>query len=303
MARRRQQNRDDRPGLRTRVTGVLGSAGRHLGRMLPLLLLLASAAYGIVTLWQTAMADPRFRVGGETVSLSGAAEYCPAAREEIRRLGLQAAGRSVLDPWLLADLRRAYEASPWVKRVCRLARIFPDRVAVDFVLRMPVAQVASHGWYWLIDAEGVLLSVPGSEKPHAGLPEIVGNLPGMLSRQPAYGQMWSDVAVMDALGLLRVLRDSPLSEALHVRRLIVHRGSFLDTLECRRQHRPRLDIQTREGILVRWGTFNSADLPEELLNSEKLAMLRSLLSQDFVTTPGICLDVRTRVPGYAMPQD
>jgi hypothetical protein len=270
--------------------------------ILPLLLILASGVVGVVCLWQEALQDRRFRVAGDTLSLTGAARFSVAARDEVQRLGLKAAGRSLLDPWLLTDLRREYEQSPWVKRVCRLSRVFPNRIAVEFVLRVPAAQVHVQNWYWLVDQDGVLLRVAGAQTPYEGLPEIVGTIPGSIDRQPAYGQTWNDPAVRDALSVLQVLRDSPLSEDLHVRRVLVHRGSFLDQLECRRQQRPRLDLQTSEGVLVRWGTFNGGDLPGELRSADKVTMLSDLLRRQ-LAVPGICLDVRTRVPGYALPQE
>ena len=107
--------------------------------------------------------------------------------------------------------------------------------------------------------------------------------------------------MQDALSVLRTLGDSAVAEDLHVRRILVHRGSFLDSLRRRRQDRPRLDLETREGILVRWGTFNAGELPEEVRSDEKIAMLQKLMARDLSTARGICLDVRTRVPGFRLP--
>ncbi len=303
MARRRGKKSGGR--LRSLASGVAAGTRRGLRfglQALPLVLILGSAGWGATVLWKTAMADPHFRIGGDTLRLTGAAGSCKEARRAVHALGQKAAGRSLLDPWLLEDLRRAYEESPWVKRVCSLQRVFPDRLAVQFILRVPAAQVRARGWYWLVDRDGVLLSVPGRQEPHAGVPEIVGTLPRTLSKPPAYGAIWQDDAVADGLDVLRTLAHSPLSEDLRVRRVLVHRGSFLDTLACRRRKRPRLDIETEEGVLIRWGTVNAERLPGRLQNAEKVSMLRNLLRRE-IAVPGICLDVRTRVPGYAIGRE
>ncbi len=276
-------------------------SARGVLHALPLVMILGSVAMGALNLWRVAMHDKRFIVGGDTVSLTGAARFCKEAQAEVRRLGAVSSGRSILDPWLLADIKREYEKSPWIKRVCSVSREFPNRIAVEFVLRMPVAQVRRNGWYWMVDNEGVLLRVDASATPHPGLPEIVSATHSLISRQPAYGEIWKDQGVLDALGALRAMRNSPLSEDLHVTRILVHRGSFLDSLACRRRKRPRLDLQTREGILIRWGTYNTGDVPEEIRSQEKIAMLRNLVSREFAG-PGICLDVRTRVPGFSLPR-
>ncbi len=298
--RRRKDAANKLPERLRRLSEGAVVALRGLLAALPLSLILAGAGWGSITLWQHAFDDPRFKIGGDTLSLSGSARFGREAVQEIKRLGKQAKGRSLFEPGLLAELRREYEASPWVRRVCSLRRVFPNRVSVEFVLRSPLVQVRQSGYYWQVDRDGVLLPVPGARRPWRDLPEVVATSAKGLARRPRDGGEWRDPGVRDALDVLQLLRASPLSEDLHVRRIRVSRGSFLDRLQRPHLKRPRLYLETAEGVSIRWGGFNRGDFPEEKLNSEKIADLRHFVARGVAAVPGITLDVSTRQPTYRL---
>ncbi len=266
-------------------------------RMLPLILLWAMVGYGLYACWQKALQDDAYRICGDTLSLNSDARFCHDAVLETERLARIANGRSLLEPELLDDVRKLYEQSPWVREVCSVKRVFPNKIAVRFVLRSAVAQVRSDNsrYYWLIDDEGRLLPVPGSLSAKKELPQIYGDI----GKQPCDGELWNDAGVSHALGVMAVLRNSPLSDDLAIRKIHVRR-SLLDRL--RANDRPRLEIETDGQIMIRWGTFNQKNLPDEILSREKIAMLRALLSGSVPKLPGLCLDVRTRAPGYSFPE-
>ncbi len=287
MARSRPELADDEPpgaGLARRVVAVL-----------PLLLILGGVAAGSLVLWRDALKDKRYLLGGDTLTLSGVRNAPAEALTEIERLGRFCAGRSLLDPFLLTRLRREYSASPWIRRVCSLRRVPPNRVAVEFVPRLPSAQARHEGYYWLVDSEGILLPVPGNRKPFPGLPEVAG----ALGRRPRDGQRWRDEGMADALGVLSVIANSPLTDSFVVTRINVARGALASG---NRPGRPRLNLETAEGVTIRWGTYNRGDLSDEILNSEKIAMLRQLIAREYAAVPGVILDVATRVPGYGLPE-
>ena len=281
---------------------VFFRAGSTSVRALPLLVILAGVYVGGVAMWRAAMQDPTFTVGGDTLSLSGA--FCPEAEAELRRLGRMVKGRSLLDPDLLEDLRCDYESSPWVKRVCLMRRVFPNQLAIEFVLRSPVAQIRQSRYYWMVDSDCVLLKVSGKRHPVPDLPVVIGIPDQAIAERPtAPGEAWRDAGVRDALNVMKLLRASPLSEDLHVRKIMVHGGSFLDGLRRQMRKRPRLDLEMQEGLTVRWGTYNAGEYPEEMLSAEKLSMLRNLVARDFSRVPGVMLDVATRVPGFSLPPE
>jgi hypothetical protein len=297
-ARRRTTDDDRADGIAHRAGRALAAAGVRTLRALPLCIIAAAVTAASLLAWREAMADPRFRVDASAQALGPAPAHCDAAMPELRRLALVAAGRSTLDPLLPGDVRRAYESSPWVRGVRSVRRVFPDALAVEFLLRTPVAQVKHRDYYWLVDEDFVLLPVPGSRHAREGLPEVTGEV----GRPPREGETWGDDGLADAVGVLRALRSSALSDELTPVRLEVRRSSFLDRLQRKRHTRPRIDVVTAEGVTIRWGRYNRGDFPDEMRTAEKIAMLRNLLAQDAAAVRGIRLDVSTRTAAVSLPE-
>ncbi len=261
------------------------------------------ALFGAASLWRAAMADPRFRMDGETLGMGGAVRECPEGVEELRAIGRAFSGRSVLDPFLIGDLRRAYGGSVWVKRVVHMRRAFPNRVDLELLLRIPVAQVRSDNRYWLLDEEGVLLPVEGGRTPFPRLPEIVGVTARVLGERPVFGEVWKDEGVAGGLGILRAFWGSPLAEALPVERIVVNTGVFRGEDGVEKTIRRRFEVVAENDVVVRWGTYNpGVGAGEELGSAEKMGYLEELLRRDEALRPGVCFDVRTRLPGFTLTQ-
>ncbi len=285
------------------------SAGRHvrpaLARLMHILMFLLAVggcAAGVVFLWRSALADPRFRMDGETLGMGGAVRECPESVGDLRAIGRSFSGRSLLDPSLIGDLERAYGESVWVKRVVRMRRSFPNRIDLELLLRIPVAQVRSGGRYWLIDADGVLLPVDGSAGAFPRLPEIVGVSARVIGGRPKAGEVWSDEGVAGGLGILRAFWGSPLSEALPVERIVVNAGVFRDGDGGEREIRRRFEVVARNNVVVRWGTFTQEMSGDEPTSAEKMWHLEELLRRDEALRPGVCFDVRTRLPGFTLAE-
>ncbi|MBN2713099.1 MAG: hypothetical protein JXR97_11815 [Planctomycetes bacterium] len=304
MARQTRAKAEEKTGWLDKLSDFAARSIVAITRSLPLCLIFILAGIGSYELWRYALKNPRFIIAGETLSLSNSKEFCPEAVREVERLGKQASGRSLLDPFLLSDLRGVYGNSSWVKRVCTMKRVFPNTLAVEFIIRKPAAYVKQGSYYWTVDEDGVFLNVPGKARPDASLPVIIGTTSDAIGKRPSMpGSVWQDSGVQDALGIYRTIQVSPLSEDVEVKKLLVHGGSFLNRLSRRVKKRPRVDIETEAGVTIRWGTYNSGEYPDEMLSSEKLAMLRNLVARDFASIPGVSLDVRTKVPGFQFPQD
>ena len=263
-------------------------------------LIVGGCAAGLAFLWRSAMADPRFRMDGETLGMGGAVRECPESVEDLRAIGLAFNGRSLLDPFLIGDLEHAYGSSVWVKRVVRMRRSFPNRIDLELLLRIPVAQVKSNNRYWLIDADGVLLPVEGSAAPFPRLSEIVGVTSKVIGDRPKPGTVWHDEGVVGGLGILRAFWGSPLSEALPVERIVVNTGVFKSESGDMKEIRRRFEVVSENNVVVRWGTFNPENSGEELTSAEKMWHLEELLRRDEALRPGVCFDVRTRLPGFTL---
>ena len=271
-----------------------------LVHILPLSLLMLASVFGIFFLWQKALLDPRFSMGGETLSITGSARECPESLADFKKLGQRFDKRNLLDPALLSDIRLAYAEVPWVKRIVGIRRMFPNRVEVEFLLRIPVAQVKYQDQYWLIDYDAFVLPTASSKKKFSSLPEITGATPQVITDKPVQGKFWNDTGISGALGIMRAFWASPMGEILPVKTVIINGGTFSDALRREQFKLPRYEIETFSGALVRWGTFNPGVIKNELTTGEKLWNLQELVRREEALKPGICFDVRTKISGYSL---
>jgi hypothetical protein len=282
--------------LARRGARLLAGAWRLGRRTGPMLLLLGGAAAGLYGIWWDALAAPTYRIraGQPRAAVEGMALQ-PAARRELARLARLAGGENLLNPRALGRLREAYEENPWIERTYPFRRDFAaGAVVADYLLRLPAAQVAYGGRYWLVDEDGVLLTDDGPPRPRPDLPVV--HCP--MSAQPPVGQPWRQPELLDALAVLEVLRLSPLRPDLSIARILAERRSYVDRQLRRRRTRPRLTLYTETGAVIRWGAFNRDGDPEEPLPTEKLEMLRRVLETDGLAA-GEQVDVSTHTASYS----
>ena len=263
------------------------------------LLAVGGAIAGAALLWREAVRDPRFHLDGDILGRYGALRECPESVNELAAVGRRFNGRSLFDPSLLPDLEREFGRSVWIKKMLRLRRAFPNRVEMEYVLRLPAAQVCRDSRYWLIDGEGILLPTEGAAKPFQKLPIITGVAAATFLPGPRPGEIWRDEGITGALEIIRSFWASPLYETLPVEKVVVSSGSFRQGVRDREKRR-RYEIVAAEGIIIRWGTHNPANGDGEPSTAEKLRALGELLAAPEAMEPGICLDVRTRLPGFTL---
>ena len=278
---------------------LLRQALRFSFRLVMFFLVVGGAVAGAALLWRDAMRDPRFRLDGETLALYGALRECPESVNELAAIGRRFNGRSLFDPALIADLEREFGNSVWIKKMVRLRRAFPNRVEMEYVLRLPVAQVWRDSRHWLIDGEGVLLPARGTAEPFPKLPTIVGVTAATFAARPKPGEIWPDEGIAGALEIISSFWTSPLYETLPVEKVIVSAGIFRQD-DRDRQKRRRYEIVAAEGVVIRWGTHNPIPGGGEPSTAEKLRALGELIATPEAMAPGICLDVRTRLPGFTL---
>jgi len=116
--------------------------------------------------------DSRFRIAGasniEATGLTqvSRAEVLPVFGEDI--------GRNIFFV-PLAERRKQLEAIPWVERAT-VMRLLPDQIRVSLVERQPVAFVRQGQQIGLVDADGVLLTMPAAmmAQHHYSFPVVTG---------------------------------------------------------------------------------------------------------------------------------
>ncbi|MBN1256965.1 MAG: hypothetical protein JXA52_04600 [Planctomycetes bacterium] len=261
---------------------------RHTGIMF---CLLGLSAWGIYYVWNDALQNEAYQIKpahlAENQSLDGMDKDIA---EELARLNRVIAGRSIFEPGLLRDLRQAYDASPWIMQTYAFRKELPGAIQVEYKLREPAALAYYSGYYHQVDSEGMVLPRKGVNKPQDNLPVISGNISDM----PAKGKKWQNEGLLDALGVIATIKRSTISDQIQIRQAVVRRGSFFDRQLHRQNTRPRIELYTTAGALIKWGTFNRDHNQEDLLSDEKIAMLERVLGQTGELQNGLTLDIRTR---------
>ena len=147
------------------------TAGRvFLG--LGILVVLCGLTTSVVAARSYLSRDSRFRIAGAgNIEASGLtqvsrAEMLPVFGEDI--------GRNIFFV-PLSERRKQLEAIPWVAHAT-VMRLLPDRICVSVVEREPVAFVRQGQQIGLVDAEGVLLTMPAATmaQHHYSFPVVTG---------------------------------------------------------------------------------------------------------------------------------
>ena len=116
--------------------------------------------------------DSRFRIAGATnIQAAGLTEI---SRTELLPIFGEDIGRNIFFV-PLAERRRQLEQIPWVERAT-VMRLLPDQIRVSVVERQPVAFARIATQVGLVDANGVLLSMPAAvmAKHHYSFPVVSG---------------------------------------------------------------------------------------------------------------------------------
>ncbi len=116
--------------------------------------------------------DSRFRISGSgSIEAHGLSEV---TRADMLPVFGEDIGRNIFFV-PLAQRRKELEKIPWIERAT-VMRILPDQLRVDVVERKPVAFVRQGQQIGLVDANGVLLSMPPAAmtKHHYSFPVVAG---------------------------------------------------------------------------------------------------------------------------------
>jgi cell division protein FtsQ len=137
-----------------------------------MLVILGGLATGVFFLKNYLQRDPHFRIAGTgNIQATGLTEV---SRDQILPVFGEDIGRNIFFV-NLSDRRRQLEEIPWVERAT-VMRLLPDQIHVQVVERQPVAFVSQDQQIGLVDANGVLLSMPAAAmaQHHYSFPVLTG---------------------------------------------------------------------------------------------------------------------------------
>jgi cell division septal protein FtsQ len=262
--------------------GILAAPFAALGRASWPRRLLAAAIAGMalvagsLALWAKVrphvQSQPEYlaRVSDLEITAPPAWIHADIRAEVIRDTGLPSE-LSILDDRLINRLSQAFSLHPWVSRVAAVRTAYPVHIAVDLDYRRPVAMVEVSGGLLPIDADGVLLPTEDFTPEQAReYPRAAG-----VSSTPLgpVGTHWGDPKVEAASKLADSLADD--WQQFGLRRILVREET---TAEAGR--RLVLDLITRGGITLVWGSPLGSEVASELKPAEKRTRLWQLASAD-----------------------
>ena len=149
--------------------------GSIAGRVLlgvSLLTVLSGFAIGALYLKNYLGRDGRFRIAGSSnIEATGLTEV---SRKQMLPVFGEDIGRNIFFV-PLSERRRELEEIPWVEHAT-VMRVLPDQIRVSLVERKPVAFVRQGNTIGLVDANGVLLSMPAAAmaQHHYSFPVVTG---------------------------------------------------------------------------------------------------------------------------------
>jgi cell division protein FtsQ len=140
--------------------------------------------------------DARFRIAGAgNIQATGLTEV---SRAEMLPIFGEDIGRNVFFV-PLAERRKQLEEIPWVEHAT-VMRLLPDQIRVSVVERKPVAFVREGSQIGLVDASGVLLSMPAAmmAQHHYSFPVVTGieardPLPARRARMAVYQRLLAEL--------------------------------------------------------------------------------------------------------------
>jgi cell division protein FtsQ len=192
-----------------------------------ILVVLGGSLAGAFVLKTYLSRDSRFRIAGagniEATGLSqvSRADVLPVFGEDI--------GRNIFFV-PLAERRKQLEAIPWVERAT-VMRLLPDQIRISLVERQPVAFVRQGQQIGLVDADGVLLTMPAATmaQRHYSFPVVTGIDPAeplamRRTKMAVYGRL---LAEMDAGNqhLSEQISEIDLSDPQDARVLLPEQGT------------------------------------------------------------------------------
>ena len=239
----------------------------------------AGLVVGTVRLWRGITRLPEFRVRPGEIEFDVAFVRPEKMKEDFVRtdeVGVLSTECSIFTSGLTQDVAKAYAASPWVRRVRSVRKVFPNSLAADLELRAPYAVVASGTRRCCVDRDGVVLS----PSLYQLTPDLLDTLnPDVIVPDglpaPIAGYVWDDLTVKAGLKMVALCReqfgDQIAVQAVEIARAGDNAGGSAATAELVLDAGPR----------VQWGRVPLGPAsPAEIATEQKAAALRTVVARE-----------------------
>jgi len=220
-------------------------------------------------LWGHLIHQPEFMVHPATFRLETPPWASPELAEQIRHSDGLARSYSIFERGLTKRIARAYEGSPWVRKVHEIRREFPNRISMRLELRRPAAAIRKGQKYYLVDEDAVRLPRDYYLWPHPAIkPQPPMLLHERLTELPEPGDRWQDRGVRAGVSLAKFLAEHGVLSKMKI--------TTIDATNVGRRRRNGdscLVLLTEGHTKILWGCSPLCNQPCELTDQQKLASL------------------------------
>lgn len=242
---------------------------------------------------------PRYRVDpGQVEILSAPENLGETLKQSLLAVRPFAEPRSLFDERLLADVRDAYAALPWVRSVAVVRREFPRTVLVRIVPRCAFGVIEYAGGRAVVDADGLRLP---DDVPGPGTPRPVIRV-GSERRPPPTGRRFESTPARHGLAVLRTLLPHLEEGCLHGLRIVaVDATNALGATDPRESE---ILLLAEPGAVIEWGRSELSPFADlELPATRKIENIARVLDAAPDLKDVASIQVRWREPTYrAVPQ-
>ncbi len=234
--------------------------------------------------------DARFRIeGSANIEAAGLSQV---SRSDLLPVFGEDVGRNIFFV-NLSDRRKKLEQIPWIQRAS-VMRLLPDRIRISVVERTPIAFVRQGQQIGLVDADGVLLTMPAATmtQHHYSFPVVTGidaadSQPSRKMRMAVYQHLVHD---LDSSGqhLSEQISEIDLTDPQDARVLMPEQGRdilahfgddhFLDRYqrykahiaEWRQQypHLATVDLRYDQQVVLQMASGATADTPTSAVSAD-----------------------------------
>jgi hypothetical protein len=204
--------------------------------------------------------------------------------EQITRMARPIGAHSAFDQQVLVDINRILTASPWIRDVKQIRRVYADQpgdtIEIDCDYRAPVALVKWKDYFWLVDGEGVKLP---AQFTASQLDQVVRGADHKINirviegvQQPPVesGRKWPGEDLQAGLDLVKLLYGQPYTEEI----VTVDVSNFAGRVDLKEA---QLTLGTIHDTTIRWGrpVNDSRDFFLEVPTQRKLERLKYAVEQ------------------------
>ncbi len=258
------------------------------------------AGAGLFALWRTVgpeiLADRQFQLTPEQIEITTPPAWIKGdVKHEVLRDASLDGPLSIFEPELTQRLARAFLLHPWVGKVTRVSKHHPARVVVVLEYRVPVCMVEVPGGLYPVDEHGILLPAGDFSTLDARrYPRLAG-----IRTVPMgpVGSEWGDGRVTGGAEIAAVIGELwDAAQLDHMTASEAAQGT---------EDAFAYEIIAKSGARIAWGLPPSVQVGNEAHTTDKLAMLRQLVSTKKLETQRstpIRVDLRSAPPTTESPR-